>query len=659
MKPDRVIGSLVLVIMSMLLADQGTAQKTKLFGKKKKSKTETSADTLMVEAGYLVIYPDTLFIPEKDTVLIVPSNSRVKIRENPYAKSDKFYDSLATKSGRNLITKKLHELLFRSEVTELSDSINMLRSEAPFEPYEGYRIADIRIASLEFLGANIIDTTEVVRLSSGKAIDVIHNDTKETIVRNSLLFKSGDLVSPFRLADNERILRDLPFIRDARILILPNLNDETIVDVYVVTQDRLSLFIDGSFGGFDDFTLELGSRNFLSTGNRFSVAYQHNVDESPKSGYQINFLDYNLRGTFISSEFTYTNFWDKKGYEVVFRRDFLTPETKWAGGLEFGDLEQIRFIEDDSDSIATEDDSLRIPYQWNFQDVWLGRAFLLKGIDKRANISIASRVFRSDYTDRPFVDADSNYFFHNAVLWLNELVLTKVKFLKSSMIRAFGITEDIPIGYLFRLLGGYEYGEFSDRPYWGLGASAGGFLDGVGYFSASAELGGFMTNRKFQEGIVSVDGLYFSPLLQFHKNKFRQFVTLNYANAIRPLIDEPFGFKEEIRGISSETEGDRKFSVNLESVLFHPLKLYGFRMASYAYFDFGWIGSGGNLFEGDNFQSSIGIGFRWRNETLLFRTIDLRIGYLTETSGVDINFSFSDPNLFENFHKSKPELVTF
>ena len=297
-------------------------------------------DTLMVEAGQLVIYPDTLFMPSNDTTVIPPPGVRVKVRENPYAQSERFYDSLRNKSYRNAVTAKLHSLIIRRESTELSDSINLLRSEMPFEPYEGFRIGEIHIRSVEFLSGNITDTAEIVRSKVGNTLDVIHADTRSNIIRKSLLFESGDLVEPYQLADNERLLRGLPFIRDARILLLPDLNNEQQVDAYVVTQDRLSLFIGGDFGGFDDFTLELGSRSFLGTGNKFSVAYQYFDDESPKSGYELRFKDYNLRGTWMTGELVYSNLWDREGYQLILEREFITPQTKWAGGLEFGNLEQ-------------------------------------------------------------------------------------------------------------------------------------------------------------------------------------------------------------------------------------------------------------------------------------------------------------------------------
>ena len=320
---------------------------------------------------------------------------------------------------------------------------------------------------------------------------------------------------------------------------------------------------------------------------------------------------------------------------------------------------KIRFEHEIVGGVPTEEDSIRYPYKRNFQDAWLGRAVLLPGSNQRLNLSFATRVFREDFTERPYVSADSNHFFHNDFLFLNELVLTKRKFLKSTMIQAFGITEDIPIGYLFKLVGGHEFGEFVDRPYFGLGASAGDFWEDVGYFSASAEYGSYIENGKSEEGIATFHGLYFSPLLKLRRNQFRQFLTVNYTTSFRPLISQQFDFVEGIRGIDQDVLGDRKFSVNLESVVFHPLKLYGFRMATYAFYDFGWISFGSPLITSKNFQSAIGIGFRLRNESLLFRTIQLRFAYLTAESGLDVNFSFSDPTIFSNFRTSKPDIVRF
>ncbi|GJM28268.1 MAG: hypothetical protein DHS20C17_09030 [Cyclobacteriaceae bacterium] len=629
------------------------------FKGKNKKQVPIQYDTIQVEAGKLLIFRDTLFVANDDTTLILPAGQKVKVKENPYVKSNRFYDSLEHLSDRSLVTRKLHSWLFRNSVTELSDSVTLIRSEAPFEPFEGRRIGKINVSTLEFLGGSISDSTPVVRTTVSKIVNGIHADTRESIISKYLLFKSGDPVSSFLLADNERILRELPFILDARITLVPRSEDSGVVDVFVVVQDRMSLFLDGSWSGFDDFSIEVGTRSILGTGNKISILYDYEADERPRSGYELRFENFNLRRSFITTEVTFSRLWNKKGYTVRFNREFLTPETKWAGSVEFGDLDQIRMEDIDRDSLPNEDDSLRIPYQRNYQDVWVGRSFLFKGGEERKNITVSTRIYRQEFHQRPFVSTDSNYFFHSNVLWLNQVELTKRQFLKSTMIQAFGITEDVPIGYQAGMVAGYEFGEFVDRPYWGVKAGIGDFWDNKGYFSITADFGGYLTRHKLEDGAVIIKGLYFTPLLRIGRNRFRQFVTLNYLTAINPRLDERFELKDQIRGISNEVQGDIGLSANFESVLFHPLRFYGFRMASFGFFDFGWISFDQPVIESKNFQASTGLGIRLRNESLLFRTIQLRLGYLTETSSLKFSFSFSAPVIFDSFRSGKPEVVTF
>ncbi len=70
-----------------------------------------------------------------------------------------------------------------------------------------------------------------------------HFNTNENIIRKNLLFSEGDTISPLILSDNERILRQLPYIDDARIIVVPVSDDEA--DIVVYTKDVYSL--GGSF----------------------------------------------------------------------------------------------------------------------------------------------------------------------------------------------------------------------------------------------------------------------------------------------------------------------------------------------------------------------------------------------------------------------------
>ncbi|WP_332700055.1 hypothetical protein, partial [Halalkalibacter lacteus] len=64
--------------------------------------------------------------------------------------------------------------------------------------------------------------------------------TRAWVVHNNLFFREHDRLSPYLLANNERYLRDLPYMREARILVWPvRVNDS--VDVIVITKDVLSI----------------------------------------------------------------------------------------------------------------------------------------------------------------------------------------------------------------------------------------------------------------------------------------------------------------------------------------------------------------------------------------------------------------------------------
>jgi hypothetical protein len=68
-------------------------------------------------------------------------------------------------------------------------------------------------------------------------------------------------------------------------------------------------------------------------------------------------------------------------------------------------------------------------------------------------------------------------------------------------------------------------------------------------------------------------------------------------------------------------------SLSLESVLFSPVNLYGFRFAFFGFTDFSFL-SGTNEMLGRGYGlSSIGVGIRIRNDNLIFNTLQIRIGY--------------------------------
>ena len=71
------------------------------------------------------------------------------------------------------------------------------------------------------------------------------------------------MIDPDLMMDNERLLRSLPFLKDARILITPRPLNEQIVDVLVLTQDVFSIGVTGGIGSLNKGEVGFYDKNIL------------------------------------------------------------------------------------------------------------------------------------------------------------------------------------------------------------------------------------------------------------------------------------------------------------------------------------------------------------------------------------------------------------
>jgi len=126
-----------------------------------------------------------------------------------------------------------------------ADTINQqgllaTKSEVVYKPYEGKIIRHIVINQYKF-ERSFADTTSSINYFGTRILNALHNTTKEWAIRANLFIKENTPVSANLLADNERFLRTLPYIQDARIIIQPKIGTPDSVDVYVITKDFFSI----------------------------------------------------------------------------------------------------------------------------------------------------------------------------------------------------------------------------------------------------------------------------------------------------------------------------------------------------------------------------------------------------------------------------------
>ncbi|MGK2859607.1 MAG: POTRA domain-containing protein [Thermoanaerobaculia bacterium] len=167
--------------------------------------------------------------------------------------------------------------------------------------------------------------------SSGKAYGVVnslHIKTRESVVRRLLLFREGDVFIESRLAESERNLRALGFIRAATVT--ASEPHDGVVDITVVTQDAWSTEPGGSIGsagGGTDASLELRETNFLGLGKEMSVAYDTDPD---RSGYSLRYEDPVAFGPYWRGELVYADNSDGSRARVLVDRPFFSFSTPWS-----------------------------------------------------------------------------------------------------------------------------------------------------------------------------------------------------------------------------------------------------------------------------------------------------------------------------------------
>ncbi len=608
--------------------------------------------------SFLVLNDSTIYI-QNDTVLFLPDSVILKLRKDRETRSEQFYIKLKEKLSKRRATKELYDLLFKDPVKKAKPVINKAPPSDEFKKYNGRVIGQIYLKKLEPFGTRITDTARHTDNWYMKTANNLHIKTQSRVIRNNLFFKSGDEVEDILLKDSERILRTLPFIRDARIYIIPK-EGTFEVDVLVVTQEVWSLTPGFSYSGFDDFSVELTDKNILGTGHELKNEFPYNANEDPTLGYLGTYTINNIRRSFATGELTYANSqnFDRQGVRVF--RNFITPYIKYGGGFEIAKENRLQ-------SKIFTDTTLFFYAQYNFQDFWFGRSFLINE-DKtgHTNFQIAGRYYRIRHFERPVVNRDTNQLYYDTNLKLMSIGLTKRRFERSSLIIGYGRTEDIPIGYLFEVTFGRDLNEFTNRTYVGSQVSYGDYIGKLGYLRPTFSLGGFVENKQFEQAVFSPELDFFSYLYRVRRTSFRQFFTLRYVWGFKRFTDEYVNINDRngIRGFEDVlVRGTKKITFRSETVAFTPMYFAGFRLAIFGFVDLAIINDRNAKLLKNSLYQGYGIGFRFRNENLAFNTLQIRLAYYPNNTPVvpnyDINFAGQNRLNVPDFRVNEPQILGF
>ncbi|MCX6325219.1 MAG: hypothetical protein NT144_01010 [Bacteroidia bacterium] len=545
--------------------------------------------------------------------LIPPVDSRID-------KNLMFYDSLKVKASKNSLTKKLYDLVIVSP-----DTIDKKRiigtSDANFIRYSGRKIRNIEIKRLNVFGVNINDPASNNPKKIENILNKTHFSTNESIIRKNLLFLAGDTISPLTLSDNERILRQLSYIDDARIIVVPVPDDEA--DIVVITKDVYSLGGSYSYNGLKKGSVSLFEKNVFGMGHEFGLEMPFDDEEPNSPGFGVHYLVDNIWKSFINLNLYYLDGLGEKTYGFSVSRKLVSAITKYAGGISVRQM----YTTEDLDTLPVPS-----PYKYNLQDYWLSRSFLINK-ESVSRIIIGARYTNNNVFDRPFILPDSYYYLQKYRMYLGSVAFSIQKYYKTNLIYGYGRTEDIPYGGLFRVTTGREFNEFNEfkkRTYLGAEIALGKSSKSLGYFYTSAGLATFLNGIQAKQGLLSLNIKYFSNLLTVGNNMIRNFVYIDYTRGFDRNTDEFLSFNNDngFSGFKNDSiSGTQRLSVSLESVLFSPVNLYGFRFAFFGFTDFSFLSGTSEILGNGYSLSGIGLGIRIRNDNMVFNTFQLRFGF--------------------------------
>lgn len=570
-------------------------------------------------------------------------------------RSDAFYDTLKYKKYKNPLMKLLMRYLVRSR--DASDegipSTALKRNREYFERFGGKTIHEIKIIQANVFSPR--DSSEKVGWVQ-RLIDKSHVQTREKQLVQNLLFKEGDLLDPYAMGINEKLLRSQPYFSTAYFIVTNHPTDPDGVIVTVFARDNWSISGKVNFGG-DRKEIAVFDRNFLGLADELKLTYTCDDFLADQPGFEIDYTLRNLFGTFTNVKLELGVGEGQNIARFTFDRPFILPND-YALGFSAGHVyrkEKQRLV----------DTSL---YVDRFDlNLWTGRSWALNP-GNGTSIYFSSGYGKRHYNVRPTVDTTLNPYYHNYHEIMFNLGIGRKNFFQGNMIYGFGRTEDIPYGFRGELIFGRRWDDllgsrqyFGSRIFWA-------DLIGNHYLEAGLSGGTFVKNGQSQQGVFNASLKYFTPLVRISTGYARQFMLITLSRGFHRFQGEREALRYEkayaIRGLKSNDEllGYNRLTLSTETVVFTPIFLYHFRFAFFGFGDVGWLGDRNNILK-NKFTGSVGLGVRLKNERLIFNNIQLRIGMsFNRPDGVGYStFGVSNQPRYQeyNFLPGKPQIIQY
>lgn len=539
------------------------------------------------------------------------------------------------------ITKKAIRQGMRLISTTPKDTVVNEKSTDPYVEYKGKIIRHIYVERIGF-EKSIYDSAKKVQKSVTKLANALHVDTRPKIVRKHLFIKENQPLNPYKIADNERFLRDKDFILDSRITVLPIENSDS-VDLTVVTRDVFSF--GGTLGGNIPSAPRIGvyDANVNGRGQRIELTTLIDPERDPTLGYSLLYRKSSIFGSLTNLELVYTqinrgvSYGDENENAMILRLDrpLVSPYTRIAGGLEVS--------RNWSQNVENKPDSVFLNYNYRIFDAWAGYNIGIKRVmTDRNRLFLAVRSFDGVYFDQPDQELYQAIRKYNDIYgYLGEFTFYRQNYYKTRYVLGFGRTEDIPYGISASATTGYVKQLFVERPYGAIKLEYANTNQKGNFYKVLLQVGGYSRKEKLEDVVLQSGASYFTRLFQLNRYKIRNLLSATYTQLNNHrAIDYLNISKKEIPGFSSDSLwATKRLALHAETSLYTPWSLLGFRFAPFAALDFVALECV-NCEPTTKTYWGLSSGVRTRNENLIFGTMEIKFTYIPEEENGEAKFVF-------------------
>ena len=583
--------------------------------------------------------------------------------------STHLYENIESFSKRSKFTGFLYRLVFKpvapiSKKRALKTNIYKKLIQKPYSSFEGKIIRNIDIITLDPFGYSTTDTAVTGQNFINRAGNGIHIKTHSATIRNLLLFHKNEPFNSLLVKESERLIRNQKYVHDVNFYVVAAAGGKSdSADIHIRELDNWSIIPAGS-ASTSNIRVGLTDRNFLGSGHEFQNDFRRNFTRGINY-FNTNYSIPNIRNIYISTNLHlssdgYKNF--SRSFSVD--RPFYSPVTKWAAGA----FVASQFKKDTLEVINSDD--VPIDLKFSTQDYWGGKAQqIFKGNTEDefiTNLILTVRYLRTRYSEKPSELIDPLHIYSNEDFYSASLGISTQKYVQDKYIFKYGVTEDVPVGKVYGLTGGYQVKNNAGRLYFALRFSSGNY-NTWGYLSSSLEYGTFFNASVAEQGVIKAGVNYFTELFEIGRWKFRQFVKPQVTIGINRFSYDSLTINDGngLDGFKSpELSGSNRMLLSLQTQSYSPWNILGFRFGPYLICSFGMLGDEITGFKNSKLYSQIGLGVLIKNENLVSDRFQVSISFYPIIPGIGQNVfkmnSFRTTDFgFRNFEIGKPATMIY